>query len=399
MAYDFPSSPTVGQTYQGYTWDGEKWNSGGAATGPTGITGPTGPTGVTGTQGTPGTAGGTGATGPTGLQGTPSTVTGPTGTAGGIGATGATGPTGGGGGASGGPPQGRLTLQSGVPVMTTTQVAKTIIYYTPYVGSLIPIYTGSSFVMTTFAELSALTTDTTKSPAAIGASKVNDWFVWNDAGTLRLGHGPDWTSDTVRSAGTALVRVNGVYLNNVSITNGPAAQRGTYVGTTWSYADAALYWAFGGVANGGTPAYFMVWNAYNRVDVATMIGDNGVVNYTYSSATVRSARGSDNMRAAAVFGLQEDAAVCEYRGVVSGTPSGSNSICGIGYNANNAFASESTYSTTQSTVASQSIARLDNIPFGANFWQAVESGGPGASVFGANNPGYWQNGLHWSARM
>jgi hypothetical protein len=25
MAYDFPNSPTVGQTYQGYTWDGEKW--------------------------------------------------------------------------------------------------------------------------------------------------------------------------------------------------------------------------------------------------------------------------------------------------------------------------------------------------------------------------------------
>lgn len=25
MAFDFPSSPTIGQAYQGYTWDGEKW--------------------------------------------------------------------------------------------------------------------------------------------------------------------------------------------------------------------------------------------------------------------------------------------------------------------------------------------------------------------------------------
>jgi hypothetical protein len=25
MAYDFPNSPSVGQSYQGYTWDGEKW--------------------------------------------------------------------------------------------------------------------------------------------------------------------------------------------------------------------------------------------------------------------------------------------------------------------------------------------------------------------------------------
>lgn len=25
MAFDFPAAPTAGQTYQGYTWDGEKW--------------------------------------------------------------------------------------------------------------------------------------------------------------------------------------------------------------------------------------------------------------------------------------------------------------------------------------------------------------------------------------
>jgi hypothetical protein len=25
MAFDFPASPSIGQTYQGYTWDGEKW--------------------------------------------------------------------------------------------------------------------------------------------------------------------------------------------------------------------------------------------------------------------------------------------------------------------------------------------------------------------------------------
>jgi hypothetical protein len=26
MAFDFPNSPTVGQVYQGYVWDGQKWN-------------------------------------------------------------------------------------------------------------------------------------------------------------------------------------------------------------------------------------------------------------------------------------------------------------------------------------------------------------------------------------
>ena len=41
------------------------------------------------------------------------------------------------------PPQGRLTLQSGVPVMMSTQSAKTTLIYTLYVGNQVPIYDGS----------------------------------------------------------------------------------------------------------------------------------------------------------------------------------------------------------------------------------------------------------------
>src|SRR5690606_1450792 len=57
-----------------------------------------------------------------------------------------------GAGASGGgfvsPPQGRLTLASGVPVMTTTQSAKSTLYYAPYKGNRIPIYNGVDMVPT-----------------------------------------------------------------------------------------------------------------------------------------------------------------------------------------------------------------------------------------------------------
>lgn len=62
-----------------------------------------------------------------------------------------------GAGASGGgflsPPQGRLTLASGVPVMTTTQSAKTTLYYAPYTGNRIPVYNGAEMVPTAFASL------------------------------------------------------------------------------------------------------------------------------------------------------------------------------------------------------------------------------------------------------
>jgi hypothetical protein len=200
------------------------------------------------------------------------------------------------------PPQGRLTLQTLTPVMITTQSAKTTIYYTPFVGNQIPIYDGTNMIPTVFSEISVLTTDTTKNPAAIGASKVNDWFVWNDAGTLRLTHGPDWTNDTTRSAGTATVVVNGIPLNNASITNGPAAQRGTWVGTTRSNGSSQLNWILAGSNTAGDLA---VWNAYNRRRVVTKSSDT-TATWSYTSSTVRQARASANNQISFVSGAAED---------------------------------------------------------------------------------------------
>lgn len=204
-------------------------------------------------------------------------------------------------------PQGRLTLQTGTPVMTTTQSAKTTLFYSAYAGNQVPIYDGTQMwpKVITGGEISALTTDATKSPAAIGASKVNDWFVWDDAGTIRLSHGPDWTSDTARSAGTALVMVNGILLNNAAITNGPAASRGTYVGTTRSNASSQLDWILGTSAAGGGQAWLGVWNAYNRVSVVTRVVDSTTL-YSYGSATVRNANASAANRVSFVSGLAED---------------------------------------------------------------------------------------------
>jgi len=234
--------------------------------------------------------------------------------------------TGGGGTSTPTPPQGRLTLQTAVPVMTTTQSAKTTIFYTPYVGNKVPIYDGTNMTMTTFAELSVATTDTTKSPAAIGASKVNDWFVWNDGGTIRIGHGPDWTSDTARSAGTALVMVNGVYLNNASITNGPAASRGTFVGTTRSNASSQLDWVYGGASVQG---FFGIWNCYNRCCVQSIAFQN-TSSWAYSSTTWRGANALNNTRTYFISGLAEDAFQGAYTQVV-GSTAGNQAANGVGY--------------------------------------------------------------------
>jgi len=205
-------------------------------------------------------------------------------------------------------PQGRLTLTTAVPVLTATVSAAATVYYTPYVGNAIPIYDGSTWKVYNFAELSNVLANAATGnagPAAAVASKNYDLFVWDNAGTRTLTRGAAWNSDTARSATTEndLQRVNGVLTNLNAITNGPGVGLGTYVGTVRTDAGGAtVTYDLGSSASGGGLASFGLWNAYNQVEQTTTVVDSGV-NYTYSSATLRAARGSNTYRANLIAGL------------------------------------------------------------------------------------------------
>lgn len=302
-----------------------------------------------------------------------------------------------GGGGGGTPaPQGRLTLQTATPVMTTTQAAKTAIFYSPYVGDEIRLYNGTTMVLTTFTELMVATTDTTKSPAAIGASKCNDWFVWNDAGTIRIGHGPDWTNDATRSAGTALVRVNGLWLNNASITNGPAAQRGTYVGTTRSNASSQLDWIFGTSAVNGGAALLNVWNAYNRVDVGTKVSDS-TASWVYGTNAWRSANGSNNNSVSFVSGLAEDSPNCIYSIIVNGAAAGS--LTGVGLDSTSAPSGNTAYVSLVGYQTPYAGNLTYGPQLGAHFFQALEWGTVNSWQGDGGSGGLFGAGLMFRLRM
>jgi hypothetical protein len=200
-------------------------------------------------------------------------------------------------------PQGRVTLASGVPVMASSQAACTTVYYTPYAGNIVPIYDGTNMIPTVVAEVSQATTDATKSPAAVAASKIYDLFVWNDSGTIRCTRGPAWTNATTR--GYTLTMVSGILLNTSLITNGPAASRGTYVGTIASNAASSIDFIFGGAGSSGVAGVFNVWNAYNRRLVGCRVIDTSAA-YTYTSSTIRQAHASTSMQVSFVVGLAED---------------------------------------------------------------------------------------------
>lgn len=206
-------------------------------------------------------------------------------------------------------PQGRPTLVTATPVMTTSQTGKTTVFYTPYIGNLCPIFDGTNFIPTAFAELSQATTDNTKSPTVVGNNSNYDVFVWNDAGTVRATRGPAWTSDTARGTGagtTELVRVNGLLLNAATIVNGPAAQRGTYIGTIRSNGTASVDYIFGATAVGGTAGWFGVWSAFNRINMSSTT-TSSTDSWPYTTAnTWRAPNGSATMRASFVRGLDDD---------------------------------------------------------------------------------------------
>jgi hypothetical protein len=233
-------------------------------------------------------------------------------------------------------PQLRLTLASGTPVMGTSVPGATLVIVTPYVGNLMPIYDGTNMVPTAFSEVQQATTDATKSPAAVGASQVFDIFCWVDAGTNRCTRGPAWTNSTAR--GYTLVRVNGILLNNSSITNGPAASRGTWVGTIASNASSTIDYILGGSGSGGVAAVLNVFNFYNRVTVAPQVIDTHA-SYNYSSATVRQADNSASNQISYVIGAAEDAISASYSNQCSTVATiSANCQFGIGTDATSSFA-------------------------------------------------------------
>ena len=158
-------------------------------------------------------------------------------------------------------PGGRLTLESGVPVSTTDQSAKTTIYYTPFVHNTILLWDGADWVPTTFTETSlALGTLTSALPY--------DVFGYLSSGALVL-ESLAWTNGTTRA--TAVTLQDGRYCKSGDKTR---LLLGTfYTTSTTATADSEL------------TRY--VSNVYNRVLKRLISPITSTYSHTYTTATWR----------------------------------------------------------------------------------------------------------------
>lgn len=219
------------------------------------------------------------------------------------------------------PPTGRLTLTSGVPVLGAPVSSAGVVYYTPYTGNLVPLWTGSGFVGVAFSELSNVLANSASGnagPAAVVAGSVYDLFVWLNGSVPTLTRGPAWASATSRQL--TLSRVSGTLTNTAAIANGPAAGFGTYVGTVSTDASSATVSFVPSVigASGGTSAIGL-WNAFNRRQVVATV-TNANASWTVLASTPREVQGGP-FRVRFVAGLSEDVAIATYGGLANSASS------------------------------------------------------------------------------
>lgn len=275
-------------------------------------------------------------------------------------------------------PGGRLTLTTAVPVLSADTTGIATIIYTPYLHGRLPLYDGVSWVTRDSVEMSQVLSDNTKSPAAAAANSVYDLFGWDDAGTLRMTRGPLWTSATARGAGagtTELVYQNGILVNANAITNGPAAKRGTYLGTIATDGSIQLNMMFApAAAAGGNSCRLDVWNMYNRLPATTLSRDS-TDTWAYVTATMRSANNSTSNRITAVYGLNEVPVRAQYHGVLINN-NGGVGIIGVGLDSTSAMSgvpATGARTSTADPVAWDAIyAGLPGL--GRHFFQALEQG-------------------------
>ena len=237
-------------------------------------------------------------------------------------------------------PQGRLTPTTAVPVITSGVTSGTAVYYTPYVGNVIPIYNGTTFATKTFAELT-LTLNTNHL-----ADTAYDVFIWLESGVVTIGTGPAWNNSTggssARGSGastTELEYTNGLLTNaqDVTMRNGAT----TYsVGTNLAtYVGSILIDGTAGQISCllayGQNRIWGVWNAYNRVPIIMKAGDS-TASWAYSTATIRASNNSASNRVSVFCGLAEEMIHADFLQNITRATNPGSDYCGIGWNSTTA---------------------------------------------------------------
>jgi hypothetical protein len=227
-------------------------------------------------------------------------------------------------------PQGRLTLTSGTPVLATSVVSGTTLYYDCFIGNQVPYNSGSfgspSIAVDTIAscEVSTAMVSAASAGQVVGAVPPvanNIYDVWWEGNTHHniclamsssSGGGGGWGSDTgspttsTRGTGYSQLDTSGAATafisNKNAITNcfngstnygSIAASRATYLGTIYANANGAISVVFdAAAASGGNGSIIGVSNGNNRKSLCALNRDSNS-SWSYALGTWRQFDGAN----------------------------------------------------------------------------------------------------------
>lgn len=216
------------------------------------------------------------------------------------------------------PSQGRLTLNSSQPVMTSDVVNTSTIYYVDYVGPIVPLVTGSGGTLTYSSAKVTYPLTLTLTSSQVAGAIYDIFFFETIGGTFQIGVGPAWASSTSRGTGTGTTEISQNYYDEVwrndesfIPTNGTlsfptlTAGKGTYLGSVYMTADGETSMQFQpAAASGGSASVLGLYNAYNRVPVSSQSVDS-TNSWTYAGDAWRASDNSTSNRVSFLDGLQQ----------------------------------------------------------------------------------------------
>lgn len=268
--------------------------------------------------------------------------------------------------------QGRLTTETGVAVSTSDRTAQSTIYFTPYNGNRVALYSGSAWAEYALTERSLALSGLT-------SGKNYDVFLYDNSGTLTLELSAAWTNDSTRA--DALTTQDGVYVKSGATTRRLVGTIRT-TGTTTTEDSAAKRF---------------VWNLYNRVLRHMKAATETTDSWNYTTSTWRQANANTANQLDYVVGLNDHAVTAEAFAVCgnnAGFPVAA--IAGIGVNSTSA-SSAHFHGHSATTLSSPSHALYNGMPgLGRNFLAWLEySGTSGTTTWygDAGDANLFQSGI------
>jgi hypothetical protein len=257
-------------------------------------------------------------------------------------------------------PQNRLSLTSGVSVTTSDVAGATSVFL---IAGQSATSNGTTLTSDTSAQLT-LALDSNSGHTGYHQSGKNfDVFRINDSGTIRIGTGPAWTSDTARGSGAGTTELTtlgntGIFVNANSIL----IRFGSVSGNTVTIpASQALYLgSFRTTADGQTEDSQARRFLYNNFNVAqrTLLRNESAVSWTVAKAASPGASGYSQANAntankvEVLAGLTGGAISLNAAGQWTSSASGFEYLVGIGLNSTT-VSSHTTSQEAQSSAVSR----------------------------------------------